>query len=185
MLAKANLAFTYTDLGRCIEAEKLWIQVLDVSSQILGVEHPDTMRAMRNLAAIQKTMSQTIKMNNADNHISNTSHKASMTQGIEGGNVNNRVLGEEDSDAAEPPANLPSIAIVHDTMIHSENQGIWLAFCLLLLIFNAYIPSSPLFQYWEDNFKSSCCLGFMRREIRLLLITPHAISTSMSFYSDT
>jgi hypothetical protein len=38
-------------LGKYTEAEKLQIQVLDARKRILGVEHPDTINAMGNLAA--------------------------------------------------------------------------------------------------------------------------------------
>ncbi|KIJ99879.1 hypothetical protein K443DRAFT_8078 [Laccaria amethystina LaAM-08-1] len=48
----ANLASTYWNLGKYAEAEKLGIQVLDARNRILGVEHPDTIRAMGNLALI-------------------------------------------------------------------------------------------------------------------------------------
>ncbi|KIJ93719.1 hypothetical protein K443DRAFT_684247 [Laccaria amethystina LaAM-08-1] len=47
----ANLAATYQNLGKYTEAEKLEMQVLDARNKILGVEHPDTIRAMANLAA--------------------------------------------------------------------------------------------------------------------------------------
>jgi hypothetical protein len=46
----ANLAVTYGSLGKYTEAEKLEIQVLDARNRILGVEHPDTINAMANLA---------------------------------------------------------------------------------------------------------------------------------------
>ena len=48
--AKANLAYTYSDLGKYTEAEKLRIQVLHGTRKILGEEHPKTLRAMGNLA---------------------------------------------------------------------------------------------------------------------------------------
>jgi hypothetical protein len=47
----ANLAATYHNLGRYMEAEKLMVSVLDATNRILGVEHPDTIRAMAQLAA--------------------------------------------------------------------------------------------------------------------------------------
>ena len=46
-----NLPSTYGSLGKYTEAEKLKIQVLDARNRILGVEHPDTIRAMANLAS--------------------------------------------------------------------------------------------------------------------------------------
>ena len=42
---------TYRHLGKYTDAEKLDIQVLDASNRILGVEHPDTIHAMANLAS--------------------------------------------------------------------------------------------------------------------------------------
>ena len=38
-------------MGKYTKAEKLDIKVLDSSSRILGVEHPDTIKAMANLGA--------------------------------------------------------------------------------------------------------------------------------------
>ena len=46
-----NLAATYQYMGEYTEAEKLKVQVLDARNRILGVEHPDTIRAMASLAA--------------------------------------------------------------------------------------------------------------------------------------
>ncbi|KAF8510299.1 hypothetical protein BU17DRAFT_98255 [Hysterangium stoloniferum] len=48
--AKANLAKTYSDLGRLKEAEVLQLQVLEAQQLILGPEHPDTILAKANLA---------------------------------------------------------------------------------------------------------------------------------------
>jgi len=77
ILAMANLASTYRNLGKCTEAEKLEIQVLDASNsilgvehlpeklgiqvldarnRILGVEHPHTILAMENLAATLRSL---------------------------------------------------------------------------------------------------------------------------------
>ena len=47
----ANLAATYQKLGKYTEAQKLQMQVLDARNRILGVEHPETLRAMGNIAA--------------------------------------------------------------------------------------------------------------------------------------
>jgi len=78
---------------------------LHASNKILGEGHPDTIRAMGNLAAIQKAFSQSMKVENAENQISNTSHGNSVTQAMEGENVDtrvphasNRVLGHDDCD---------------------------------------------------------------------------------------
>ncbi|KIM24401.1 hypothetical protein M408DRAFT_54993, partial [Serendipita vermifera MAFF 305830] len=46
-----NLAATYSDQGRWTEAEKLEVEVLEQRKRILGMEHPDTIRAAVNLAA--------------------------------------------------------------------------------------------------------------------------------------
>ncbi|KAF8519810.1 hypothetical protein BU17DRAFT_89673 [Hysterangium stoloniferum] len=45
ILAKANLASTYSDLGRAKEAEVLKVQVFDGQQLMLGLEHPDTIMA--------------------------------------------------------------------------------------------------------------------------------------------
>ena len=47
----ANIAPTYQNLGEYTKAENLNIKVLDARKRVLGVEHPDTIRAMANLAA--------------------------------------------------------------------------------------------------------------------------------------
>ena len=43
-------------MGKYIEAEKLDMQVLDSRNRILGVEHPDAIRAMGNLAATYQSL---------------------------------------------------------------------------------------------------------------------------------
>ena len=43
-------------MGKYLEAEKLEIQVLDARNRILGVEHPDTIDAMANLAATYRDL---------------------------------------------------------------------------------------------------------------------------------
>jgi hypothetical protein len=127
----ANLASRYSDLGKYTEAEKLEIQAMYVSSNILGGEHPDAIRAMKNLAAIQKAMRQSMKVDNAANQVFNISHRVLVIPNMEGENVktgvpypNNRVLEEDASDAAGAPAHLPSTTNVNDTMIHSQNKHI-------------------------------------------------------------
>ncbi|KAJ7231944.1 hypothetical protein C8J57DRAFT_178077 [Mycena rebaudengoi] len=52
LIAMANLANTYRDLGKLTEAEKLEVIVLEMRRQILGSDHPDTLTAMANLAVI-------------------------------------------------------------------------------------------------------------------------------------
>ncbi|KIJ93511.1 hypothetical protein K443DRAFT_12820 [Laccaria amethystina LaAM-08-1] len=52
----ANLAATYSNLGKYKEAEKLEIQVLDARRRILGVQHPHTILAMENLAATLRSL---------------------------------------------------------------------------------------------------------------------------------
>jgi hypothetical protein len=46
----ANLASTYRSQGRWEEAEKLEVQVMDMSKTKLGADHPDTLTSMNNLA---------------------------------------------------------------------------------------------------------------------------------------
>ena len=159
ILAMGNLASTCYSLGKYREAEKLQIQVVDASSKIHGGEHPDTILAKRNLAAIQRAMSQTMKVDNAENQGFNTSHSVSVTQNMKGENVDtgvphasNRVLAEDNSDAVGIPTHLPSITNVNDEMIHSRKKG-QLACYLFLPTFNAYTQRSLFLQYWEENFK--------------------------------
>lgn len=52
ILASANLAATYSQLGRCAEAEGLQIEVLKRSTEELGVEDLSTIQASANLASI-------------------------------------------------------------------------------------------------------------------------------------
>ena len=122
ILAMENLASTFFNLGKYAEAEKLQIQVLNASRKTLGEDHSDTIRARGSLAAIQKAFSQSMKVDNAENQIFDTSHGISVTQGMEGENVDtrvsphasNRVLGQDDCDAVGAPGSLPSITNVHD-----------------------------------------------------------------------
>ena len=43
-------------MGKYTEAEELEMQVLDVGKRILGVEHPDTIRATANIAATYRNL---------------------------------------------------------------------------------------------------------------------------------
>ncbi|KAK0737945.1 hypothetical protein B0T18DRAFT_375410 [Schizothecium vesticola] len=45
-----NLASTYRNQGRWLEAEKLEVQVMETSKTKLGADHPDTLTSMNNLA---------------------------------------------------------------------------------------------------------------------------------------
>ena len=53
----ANLASTYHHQGRLIEAEKLEVEVLERSKQVLGPDHPDTLISMANLASTYRNRS--------------------------------------------------------------------------------------------------------------------------------
>jgi Tetratricopeptide repeat len=59
----ANLAATYRQQGRWNEAEKLQVNVMEMSQRLFGAEHPDTLRSMSNLAA---TYSQQGRWNDAE-----------------------------------------------------------------------------------------------------------------------
>ncbi|OCK73098.1 hypothetical protein K432DRAFT_313740 [Lepidopterella palustris CBS 459.81] len=50
----ANLASTFWNQGRWMEAEDLQKQELEICSRVLGKEHPDTLISMENLAWILK-----------------------------------------------------------------------------------------------------------------------------------
>ena len=50
MLVGCGCPLPCYELGKYTEAEKLEIKVLDARNRILGVEHPDTIQAMGNLA---------------------------------------------------------------------------------------------------------------------------------------
>ena len=125
----ANLASTHHNLGNYIKAEKLETQVLHASSSNLGGGHPFSV--MRNLEATQEATSQSVKLDNPENQIHNTSHGVSVAQGMEGENVDaevphagNRVPEGDHSDTIEAPGNLPSITNVDDRIIQSKKKGI-------------------------------------------------------------
>jgi Tetratricopeptide repeat len=50
----ANLASTYWKQGRKMEAEKLSIDVMELSKRVLGAGHPDTLAIIANLATVPK-----------------------------------------------------------------------------------------------------------------------------------
>jgi hypothetical protein len=50
----ANLASTYRNQGRWTEAEKIEVQVMEMSRRVLGEEHPDTLTTVSNLAFTMK-----------------------------------------------------------------------------------------------------------------------------------
>jgi tetratricopeptide (TPR) repeat protein len=173
LLAMEHLACTYSDLGKYTEAKKLFIQVVDARNKILGGEHPDTICTMRSLATIQKAMGQSMKVDNVDNEVFNTSHKVSVTQEVEGENVytgvphaDNRVLGGGDSDAVCATAHLPSVTNVHDRMIHSQKKGI----CQPATCFYPFFMlnfQGHLFSHIGNrisNFKSQLLLGIHKKK---------------------
>ena len=49
-----NLAKTYQDQERWIEAEQLQVQVMDMRKKLLGAENPHTPNSMANLASIYR-----------------------------------------------------------------------------------------------------------------------------------
>ncbi|KIJ95006.1 hypothetical protein K443DRAFT_340509 [Laccaria amethystina LaAM-08-1] len=82
---------------------------------------------MRHLEAQELTK---LILEKVENQVFNTSHGVSVTQGVEGENVDtgvphahNSVLGEDDSDAVQAPVNLLPITNVDDRIIHSKKKG--------------------------------------------------------------
>jgi Tetratricopeptide repeat len=61
----ANLAATYGEQGRWNEAEKLQVDVVEMSKRLLGAEHPDTLSSMASLAT---TYRQQGRWSEADAH---------------------------------------------------------------------------------------------------------------------
>jgi Tetratricopeptide repeat len=51
LTSMGNLASTYKDQGRWMEAEKLDISVMEIRKRVLGEEHPDMLSSMANLAS--------------------------------------------------------------------------------------------------------------------------------------
>jgi hypothetical protein len=47
----ANLASTYSDQGRWVEAEELEVQVMETWKRVLADKHPDTLTSIANLAS--------------------------------------------------------------------------------------------------------------------------------------
>ena len=70
-------------MGKYPEAEKLEIQVLDVTNRILGVKHPDTIRAMGNLASTYQSLEK---------------YTEAEKLKIQVLNARNRILGKKHSD---------------------------------------------------------------------------------------
>jgi hypothetical protein len=50
LISMANLASTYRNQGRWVEAEGLEVQVVEISKTKLGVDHSSTLISMANLA---------------------------------------------------------------------------------------------------------------------------------------
>ena len=53
-----NLAATHQNLAIYTDAEKVQIQILDTTNQLLGGEHPDTITALNNLVIIYERLGQ-------------------------------------------------------------------------------------------------------------------------------
>ena len=70
-------------MGRYPEAEKLEIQVLDATNRILGVEHPDAIRAMGTLASTYQSLEK---------------YTEAEKLKIQVLDARNRIFGEEHSD---------------------------------------------------------------------------------------
>ncbi len=51
-----NLASVYREQGRYKEAEQLYERALKGSEEQLGLEHPDTLRTVQNLATCRRLM---------------------------------------------------------------------------------------------------------------------------------
>ena len=81
-------------MGKYREAEKLAVQVLDATNRILGVEHPDTIRAMGNLAITYQRLG---KYTEAEKLV------------IPILDASNRILGVEHPDIITAMGNLASI----------------------------------------------------------------------------
>ncbi|KAJ7077767.1 hypothetical protein C8R44DRAFT_581340, partial [Mycena epipterygia] len=51
-----NLAYTYYDMSKLEEAEKLEVVVLEKRKTVLGEDHPHTLTAMNNLASTYRDL---------------------------------------------------------------------------------------------------------------------------------
>jgi tetratricopeptide (TPR) repeat protein len=93
LMSMSNLALTYSDQGRLVEAEVLGTQVLDASKRVLGEEHPDTLMSMNNLALTYWEQGRLVEAERLE------------TQALD---ARKRVLGEEHPDTLMSMANLAS-----------------------------------------------------------------------------
>ncbi|KIJ93731.1 hypothetical protein K443DRAFT_12658 [Laccaria amethystina LaAM-08-1] len=95
----ANLAATYQNLGKYTEAERMEIQVLDARNRILGVEHPETIKALSQLAETYQNLGKY------------TEAEKLKIQGLDG---RCRILGEEHSHAINT---MPNVKDAQDTEV--------------------------------------------------------------------
>ncbi|KIJ99978.1 hypothetical protein K443DRAFT_8011 [Laccaria amethystina LaAM-08-1] len=133
----ADLAVTYGGLEKYTEAEKLEIQVLDARNRILGVEHPDTILAMKNLAITYRNLekyTEAEKLENqahklkgrvpgAESHIITTMANIQEVQEIQVLDVGSSVVGEEYLHSKQVVLNHPVQAVLPDTTMNPEKKS--------------------------------------------------------------
>jgi tetratricopeptide (TPR) repeat protein len=94
-------AMTLLEDGRWMDAEELFVQVMETSSRVLGEEHPDTLTSIANLASTYRNQGRWKEAEELFVQVMETS---------------SRVLGEEHPDTLTSIANLASTY---------RNQGRW------------------------------------------------------------
>jgi hypothetical protein len=67
----ANLAATYWKLKEFTKAEELEVVVLEKRKQLLGDDHPDTLRAMGNLALTYRSLNKPKKAKELEKLVKN------------------------------------------------------------------------------------------------------------------
>ena len=109
ILAMADLACTYADLGKYTETEKLENQILDLRKRILGVEHLDTIESMGNLACIYRELGKYTEAEKLEKHVLD---------------ARKRILGVEHPDTIKSMANLASTYRHLGKYVEAENLQI-------------------------------------------------------------
>jgi hypothetical protein len=144
--AMENLAATYQHLGKYMEAEMLEMQVLDARNRILGLEHPDMIHAMGNLPSTyyehgkytdaEKLViqAQEVKSRVPEAESPYTiATVANVQEALETQFLNRRstVSEEENLHSIQIVSNPPVEAVLPDTIINPETNGMYFSNCCL------------------------------------------------------
>jgi hypothetical protein len=142
----SNLGRLLASEGHAQEAEKLFAQIVDVRKRVLGLEHPDTVKAMADLSAVL-----------------GMEHKYAESEklGREALELGRRVLGEKDTTVAILLYNLGALA-----GCRGQNDE---ALALLDLSLAAGLPLNDVLNMAEDPD-----LKPLHRDPRFTALVAHA-----------